>query len=241
MVCRFEAEERMVCMSSFHRPMQRQVPLELARSLQAQALQLERAVHALERENEVLKHNHQVVVDDYHALERDNRALARDNEELRSVLASRPVPTLAPPAPEPERNREPESEGQLQRLVADLQNVRRHRDEQIDRARLAEKIEGLRRLADVYDTLLLGLQSLPEQHGPWFDGQRVIVDQVGGYLASAGARPFGVAGEHFDPKLHEAVGTALGQADTLLAVQQVGFRLDDGALVRPARVIVGVS
>ena len=60
-------------------------------------------------------------------------------------------------------------------------------------------------------------------------------------LSRAGAEPIGRVGEHFDPARHEAVALRPGNGkpdDTVLAVPQVGYRLDDGTLVRPARVVV---
>jgi len=205
-------------MSRIHRQTRpRVVSLEVARNLQAEAHRFERTAHALQR---------------------DNEALRRENRDLRLALDAIPEPQ---PQPEPEPAQQPEPDERLHRLAADLQNVRRHRDEQIAQAGKTERIAGLRRLAEVRDTLALGLQSLPEQEGPWFEGQRAILQQVTGILASGGAEPFAAVGDAFDPTMHEAVGTAAGEPDTLIAVQQDGFRLDDGTLIRPARVVVGVS
>ncbi len=163
-----------------------------------------------------------------HQLKQAISELERENASLREELGARQEP-------------ESEPDDRLFRLAADLQNVRRHRDDQIEQARVVERVTGLARLAEVFDNLSLALHSLPSQEGPWYDGQRAILEQVRTQLSSAGATAFGFEGELFDPKIHEALGTGPGEPETVIFVQQVGFRLEDGTLVRPAKVIVGSS
>lgn len=134
-----------------------------------------------------------------------------------------------------------DEDGRVARLVADLANVRRHRDEAIERARREEKVAGLLALAEVQDDLERSLAAMPERRGPWFDGHEAIRSKVRSMIHRAGARPVGVAGELFDPRIHEAVGVVPGEDGRVAEVEQVGFQLDDGTLVRPARVRVGAA
>lgn len=59
-------------------------------------------------------------------------------------------------------------------------------------------------------------------------------------LESEGVTPILTTGEHFDPRVAEAIGTQTtdeAESDTVIAEAQRGYLLDDGVL-RPARVIV---
>ena len=60
-------------------------------------------------------------------------------------------------------------------------------------------------------------------------------------LARVGIEPYSPLGERFDPQHHEAVAQQPVQgADpgTVVEVYQRGYRLHDGSVLRPARVVV---
>jgi molecular chaperone GrpE len=121
---------------------------------------------------------------------------------------------------------------------ADLANVRRRRDQEIERARAAERGEGLARLADVADDLARAVALHPEVDSPWARGTAALLGRVRHQLRQAGGVPFGQRGDRFDPRIHEAVGVASGPPGAVVAVAREGLRLTDGTLVRPARVVV---
>jgi molecular chaperone GrpE len=60
-------------------------------------------------------------------------------------------------------------------------------------------------------------------------------------LARVGIEPYSPEGERFDPQHHEAVAQQPvegAQAGTIVEVYQRGYRLRDGLILRPARVVV---
>jgi molecular chaperone GrpE len=60
-------------------------------------------------------------------------------------------------------------------------------------------------------------------------------------LARVGIEPFSPEGERFDPQHHEAVAqqpVAGARPGTVVEVYQCGYRLHDGSVLRPARVVV---
>lgn len=190
-------------------PAARSVPIEVAEAWRDEAL-------AARRELEETRG----------ALESTSAAL----HEALEARAERVQPREPEPAPE---------DGRVARLAADLANVRRHRDEAIGAARRGEKVEGLRALAEVYDDLQRSLDANPDHQSPWYAGHASILGKVRALLRQGGATAIGAEGEPFDPRVHEAVGTVAGPADRVVRVDQPGFQLDDGTLVRPARVRVG--
>lgn len=138
---------------------------------------------------------------------------------------------------------EKDESARVAELVADLDNVRRHRDGEIARARLQERVQGLLALAEVHDDLLRSLQSNPDTESPWYAGHAAILSRVRAELEKRGAVALGAAGEAFDPQLHEAIAyTPSPQPEgTVIDVVEVGFRLEEGVLVRPARVVVSAG
>lgn len=132
----------------------------------------------------------------------------------------------------------PRPDGRVEALLADLANVRRQRDAEIDRARAAERVAGVARLGEVLDDLARAVAAQPDRSSAWYQGHVAILGRVRSLLRQAGAREVGCAGEPFDPHLHEAVGTAAGPPGAVIRVERVGLQLDDGTLVRPALVTV---
>jgi molecular chaperone GrpE len=149
--------------------------------------------------------------------------VSAERDALAGALAARPTP--------------PEDVGVVA-LRADLANVRRQRDQEIDRARAEARGEGLARLADVADDLARAVDAHPDHGSAWARGTAALLARVRHQVHQAGGVTFGVAGDRFDPTVHEAVGTARGPADTVVAVHRAGLRLADGTLIRPAAVVV---
>lgn len=67
---------------------------------------------------------------------------------------------------------------------------------------------------------------------------KMIVDELLRKLNDHGLRPMSVLGMAFDPQTMEAVETAPGKPNEVVAVQQAGYWLGEQVL-RPAKVIVG--
>lgn len=177
----------------------------------------ERAVEASRAEVADLRRAHEAAV-----TTRDAAITERD--------AARRALTEAEARPAPPDDR-------LERLAADLANVRRHTDERVARARRDERAHVVTAVFDAYDLVRAALVANPDQTSEWARGHRAILDQLESRLRGLGFEPVGVVGERFDPASHEAVGFADGPEDTVVAVLQRGFR-GEGA-DRPSRVLVG--
>ena len=136
-----------------------------------------------------------------------------------------------------------EGDPRLQNLAQDLRRIRDRTASEAAQARQQERVRRLQDLAQVYDNLRRALQASDDATSPWHQGYLAILSDVEAAFDRAGAQPLGRVGEPFDPQRHEAVAMVDAQDpeqdDRLVAVEQVGFALDDGTLVRPARVVVG--
>lgn len=155
--------------------------------------------------------------------ERDQERAARQRVEAEQV-------ELRASAPDADR---------AQRLAADLANLRRHQESAVLRGIQTETSRLLQELASVRDSVSRALDADPGASGPWHDGLLAIQSKVDGVLAREGATLLGHVAERFDPKIHEAVGTAAGHTPgVILSIVSSGLRLQDGTVVMPARVIV---
>lgn len=128
----------------------------------------------------------------------------------------------------------------LRRLQAEFVNYRRRVDR--DRARDKEVAVG-----GVVESLLPVLDDIhsAREHGDLAEGPfAAIADKLQATLGRYGVEQFGVAGEAFDPALHEAL-MHLPEADlpeeasetTIVQVMQPGFKVGE-RVVRAARVAV---
>ncbi|MGI8556744.1 MAG: nucleotide exchange factor GrpE [Solirubrobacteraceae bacterium] len=129
-----------------------------------------------------------------------------------------------------------------QHTQADFDNYRKRvaRDASAALARGTANLA--RELLPALDNLDRALAAVAGESGQLVEGMRLVRSELHGALARAGIEAFEPAGETFDPGLHEAVaqqpvdGAAPG---TIVEVYQSGYRLSgDGALIRPARVLV---
>jgi molecular chaperone GrpE len=128
-----------------------------------------------------------------------------------------------------------------QRTQADFENYRKR----VAREAQTAEIRGLSRLArellPALDGLERALASVSELDPQLLDGLRLVHRELAGALERVGIESFGIAGERFDPELHEAVaqfpadGVEPGQ---ITEVYQAGYRLGSGPILRHARVVV---
>jgi molecular chaperone GrpE len=164
--------------------------------------------------------------------ERDEALAERDAARAASRRAEAELAELREAAPEA---------GRVQRLAADLANLRRQRDAAIAEGVGRARARVLARVAPLRDAMSAALAS-GDEASPWHRGVLALRDQLDGLLAAEGARLVGHVGEAFDPAVHEAVGTAPGEpAGRVAAVVGCGVALEDGVLATPARVIVSAG
>ncbi len=137
-----------------------------------------------------------------------------------------------------------------QRTKADFENYRKR----AAREAAAAQQRGVVKLAqellpavDDLDRAVLAAQAAPAAEegedgaGTLVSGIKLVHAGVIAALARVGIEPYSPEGEPFDPQHHEAVaqhpveGAAPG---TVVEVYQRGYRLRDGSVLRPARVVV---
>ena len=135
-----------------------------------------------------------------------------------------------------------------QRTKADFENYRKR----AARETAAAQQRGIVKLAqellpavDDLDRAVAAAQAAPSSEqdgaGTLVSGIKLVHAGVIAALARVGIEPYSPVGEAFDPQHHEAVaqqpvqGTEPG---TIVEVYQRGYRLHDGSVLRPARVVV---
>jgi len=145
----------------------------------------------------------------------------------------------AGPGPQPQvealRAELRERTADLQRLQADYDNYRKR----VRRDRLAV---GEIAVANVLSGLLPVLDAVDRahQHGEVTGGFQRVVELLESRLAALGLQPVGMAGDPFDPAVHEALWvTHTDQVDrpTCTAILRPGYRVGD-QLLRPAQAEV---
>jgi molecular chaperone GrpE len=129
-----------------------------------------------------------------------------------------------------------------QRTQADFINYRRRMDdERLQQARDAG-LAVLQRLFPVLDDFERALASASEaeRQSSWGQGVQLVERNLRGVLAAEGVEPIDAEGAEFDPRLHEALGSAptadVAEGHVLQVVRQ-GYRKGD-RILRPTQVIV---
>jgi molecular chaperone GrpE len=125
------------------------------------------------------------------------------------------------------------------RAVAASENARKQA-ERMAAARATQRLQGLYvRLLEVADNLDRAL-GYAAKDDPLVPGVRATRQQLLDLLRHEGVTPIAVApGAPFDPRLHEAVETQVGDVPemTVAEIKQPGY-LFEGQVLRPARVVV---
>jgi len=129
------------------------------------------------------------------------------------------------------------------RALAELENVRKRAEREIDSNRKYGTERILGDLLSVADSLDLGLAaaSAPAAGAkPIAEGMQLIHKQLLSFFEKHGVKPVDPQGQPFDPQFHEAVSmlpSAEVPANHVLKVMQKGYRLHE-RLLRPAMVVV---
>jgi molecular chaperone GrpE len=134
---------------------------------------------------------------------------------------------------------------QFLRAAADLENYRKQAARQREEAMASTRRSMLSVILGVVDTLERALDH-GEQHGAGgagaiVEGIRLAHRQLLDTLRGMNVRPMESVGRQFDPRVHEAVDTAVSDATatpgTVVAELQRGYTIGEDVL-RPARVRV---
>jgi molecular chaperone GrpE len=130
---------------------------------------------------------------------------------------------------------------QYLRAVADLENVRKRAQRDIEAANRYGLEKFAAELLPVQDSLELGVQNAGKADArSLVQGQEATLKLLAKALEKIGVVPINPQGEPFDPARHEAMlaqESATAEPNSVLQVVQPGYEIN-GRLLRPARVIV---
>lgn len=130
---------------------------------------------------------------------------------------------------------------QYLRAVADLENLRKRAQRDVESATRAGLERFAQELLPVLDSLSLAVASGGSADAASLaQGQEATLRLLQKAFETFGVRAIDPQGEPFDPQRHEAVlaqESASAEPDSVLRVIQTGYEID-GRLLRPARVIV---
>ncbi|MGW6194693.1 nucleotide exchange factor GrpE [Kribbella sp. NPDC055110] len=132
---------------------------------------------------------------------------------------------------------------QLRRTAADLDNLRKRYQRDLDRERAAERSRAAVAWLPVVDNLELALQHADSGAEAVVEGIKAVHEQAVAALSRLGYPRFDPTGERFDPAVDEAVSTIAdpnAEPGTVIAVVRPGYGNAD-ALLRPASVVVAKS
>jgi molecular chaperone GrpE len=129
-----------------------------------------------------------------------------------------------PPAPDPVAEELQATKDQLLRLAAEFDNFRKRCAKEREETALRAKCETLAAFLPVLDNFERAAAALQDE------GVQMICRQFAELMAAQGARPFGAAGDAFDPALHHAVAHKDDPEQKAHVVDEVyskGFRVGD--------------
>ena len=122
------------------------------------------------------------------------------------------------------------------RLLAEFSNFRKRSSKQLND--LTEQVESLTvtPFLALYDDF-----QLAANHGELSPGFKAVFESYRKIITDFGCTPFGLAGDTFNPELHEAIGIEAGFPSGVISqVLSTGFTLN-GKVLKFARVYVGVD
>lgn len=139
------------------------------------------------------------------------------------------------------RNKADEHWNEVLRLRADMDNLRKRTERDIDNARKYALERFVDSLLGVADSLDLGLKACMEatEVEPLQKGTEIMYNQFFQTLERFGVKAIDPQAQAFNPDLHQAISMvpSEGEANTVLQVLQKGYQLNE-RILRPALVIV---
>ena len=122
----------------------------------------------------------------------------------------------------------------LQRERADVMNVRRQHDEQINMLKSMVKANVVQDLLPVIDNFDRALKHVPAdlKDNDYVKGVQGVVKQFEKTLADMGVERIKTVGEVFDPHFHEAISMEEGDGHVEVVCEELqsGYRLGDNVL-----------
>ena len=130
------------------------------------------------------------------------------------------------------------------RSRAEMENIRRRAEQDVEKAHNFALEKFAKELLEVIDNLVRALDSKPveieETNKAIFDGVELTHKSLIDTVNKFGIEAVGVAGEAFNPELHQAISmqpTEGFQTNQITQVLQKGYLLN-GRVIRPAMVMV---
>lgn len=137
-----------------------------------------------------------------------------------------------------------ELKDQMLRNHAEMQNVRRRAEQDVEKAHKFGNEKFAKEMVTVVDNLERALQSLPQEQDEHFiamrEGVEMTLSSTLTTFAKFNLEPVNPENQQFDPQLHQAMSMVDNPelpANTVIAVMQKGYTLH-GRLLRPAMVMV---
>ncbi len=129
----------------------------------------------------------------------------------------------------------------LQRERADIINVRRQHDAQMDALRIVAKAKVIKDLLPVIDNFERAIKHVPKdiKDNDYIKGVQGVVKQFEDTLASIGVERIKTVDEPFDPEYHEAVSMEEGDGTNEIVSEelQAGYKIGED-VIRHAMVRV---
>ena len=129
----------------------------------------------------------------------------------------------------------------LQRERADIINVRRQHDAQMDALRVIAKAKVIKDLLPVIDNFERAIKHVPADlaDNAYIQGVQGVIKQFEDTMASMGVERIKTVDEPFDPKFHEAVSMEEGDGNTEIVSEelQAGYKIGQD-VIRHAMVRV---
>ena len=131
------------------------------------------------------------------------------------------------------------------RLQAELDNVRKRAQRQIEEERLYACMPLIRDLLPVLDNMDRAVEAAEQKHDveSLLAGVKIVASQFIEALGKHDCQPIPALHEHFDPHLHHAISQMPSEEHspgTITHVAQAGFQLHD-RVVRPSQVIIAAG
>ncbi len=133
---------------------------------------------------------------------------------------------------------------QVLRLQAELENLRKRQQRELESAHKYALERFVQELLPVKDSLEMGLAAARELEGgdgaKLCEGTELTLKMLQAALEKFGVQEIDPEGQPFDPELHQAMSAVPSQdaePNTVLNVMQKGYLLND-RLIRPAMVVV---
>ncbi|HFC53352.1 MAG TPA: nucleotide exchange factor GrpE [Gammaproteobacteria bacterium] len=142
------------------------------------------------------------------------------------------------------RARADEHWDQVLRLQAELENLRKRQQRELESAHKYALERFVQELLPVKDSLEMGLAAAreveEESSAKLCEGTELTLKMLQAALEKFGVKEIDPAGQPFDPELHQAMSAVASEGtepNTVLNVMQKGYLLND-RLIRPAMVVV---